>query len=51
MQADRATLTDLGVFSDGREPDLIANIDRTFSRGGRQRLRELLQQPLADIRR
>jgi DNA mismatch repair protein MutS len=49
MQADRATLTDLGVFSDGREPDLIANIDRTCSRGGRQRLRELLQQPLSSV--
>jgi DNA mismatch repair protein MutS len=47
MQADRATLTDLGVFSEGREPDLIANIDRTCSRGGRQRLRELLQRPLS----
>lgn len=47
MQTDRPTLTDLGVLSEAREPDLISNIDRTYSRGGRQRLREFIQRPLA----
>jgi len=47
MQTDRATLTDLGVLSEAREPDLISNIDQTCSRGGRLRLREFVQKPLA----